>query len=287
MNLRGVFLGRTVLLGSATMACIVTGCSSSSGPGAGTAADTQTDGGAATTTQPEICNLAATASDGTLIQFQYQDQTSTQVSDGVTIDGNAAVNASISVLNNALSGSDQVVAQYTIWAVTVADGQYTSQITNIGAGPTLTLTWNGSAFAAPIPETLPLRQAAEGSASFAVNYYQFDFVENGTTTLSDSASNTQEFLFFPAQQSGGGVNCAGFSGGPATSAGDSGAITICGTLPDGAYCGNDGIPGGDPNTIYQCQHGVLMGLIGCTQGCVSGGGGLSGDAGATPDYCTN
>lgn len=37
-------------------------------------------------------------------------------------------------------------------------------------------------------------------------------------------------------------------------------------LPDGFYCGDDGV-GGDPNTLYQCIGGVANIAIICPSGC--------------------
>jgi hypothetical protein len=40
----------------------------------------------------------------------------------------------------------------------------------------------------------------------------------------------------------------------------------CATIPDGAYCGGDQVPG-DPSTLYRCKSGVQSLIQVCAAGC--------------------
>ncbi len=46
----------------------------------------------------------------------------------------------------------------------------------------------------------------------------------------------------------------------------------CDELSDGTYCGDDGIDGGDPSTLYSCASGVLSVVEVCESGCEGSGG---------------
>ena len=41
----------------------------------------------------------------------------------------------------------------------------------------------------------------------------------------------------------------------------------CGTLPNGNYCGNNGIINGQPGYLYQCVGGVIVSSGACPLGC--------------------